>query len=312
MAEGVDLYTKFQTVNDWGALRRAGKTFAYFKGTDGMTTRDTGNWPAQARNVGIACGLYGYAQPGRAADQYDLLRRTAQQRGAVDLSPALDQEDPFVPGNAAVQFAVAWLTRAVSVGEIPVWYANDSFMSYCLPAVRAAVPTVWPWIARYGATPKNPYRTWQFSSTRKVAGVVASGVDENTGEAPIVIVGGGGAARPTPNTKLTSTEENSMELRAGDGLSKSFDIPAGAKEIRVNCPEGFITVHSAFQSGDGLPRTATGGVPDFDWKASMEEDKRVDRLRPWRWAVADGATNGSIFWTMDPAHPERTASLSFR
>jgi hypothetical protein len=195
MSEGVDLYTKYQTVSDWSALRRAGKTFAYFKGTDGLTTRDTADWPAAARSVGIACGLYGYAQPGSAVDQYNLLLRTAYDRNAVDLSPALDLEDPFVPGNAAAQFAIAWLGRAASIGQLPVFYANDSMMSYLLATVRNSVPGVWPWIARYGATPKNPYRTWQFGSTRKVPGVVASGVDENTGDAPVMRSGG---ATPTP------------------------------------------------------------------------------------------------------------------
>jgi GH25 family lysozyme M1 (1,4-beta-N-acetylmuramidase) len=197
MADGIDVYVKYQNVRDWNAVRASGKTFAYFKGTDGMTTRDTANWPAAAKAAGIACGLYGYAQPGSAADQYDLLRRTAQQRGAHDLSPALDLEDPFVPGNAAAQFAIAWLRRAEAAGEIPVFYANDSMMSYILPTVRNAVSGVWPWIARYGARPKNSFRTWQHSSSGVVPGITASGVDLNTGDAP-VIAGPGPAPSPTP------------------------------------------------------------------------------------------------------------------
>lgn len=197
MSSGIDVYTKYQTVNDWSAVAHAGYSFAYLKGTDGTSTRDTAGWPAAARNAGIAVGLYGYAQPGSARDQYDLLRRTAQARNALDLSPALDQEDPFVPGNPAIQFAITWLLRAVEVGEVPVYYANDSFMSYCLPAIRAAVPTVWPWIARYGAPPKNRYRTWQHSSTGKVPGIVAGGVDLNTGDVPTRI-GGVPAPAPTP------------------------------------------------------------------------------------------------------------------
>lgn len=203
MAEGFDAYTAFQTVTDWRAVRNAGKTFAYFKGTDGMSTRDTADWPARARSVGIACGLYGYAQPGTAADQYDLLLRTAQARGAMDLSPALDLENPFVPGSAAAQFAIAWLSRAAAAGQIPVFYANDSMMGYILPAVRAAVPGVWPWIARYGAPPKNGYRTWQFSSTRPVPGIRSSGVDEDTGDVPAT----GGVPAPTPGPAAAGEDE---------------------------------------------------------------------------------------------------------
>jgi GH25 family lysozyme M1 (1,4-beta-N-acetylmuramidase) len=197
MAEGLDIYTKYQSVEDWGAVRRSGRTFAYFKGTDGMTTRDTANWPQAAKAAGIACGLYGYAQPGSAADQYDLLLRTARSRNALDLSPALDLEDPFVPGNTAAQFAIAWLRRAVDAGQIPVFYANDSMMGYLLATVRNSIPSVWPWIARYGARPKNAFRTWQHSSSGVVPGIKASGVDLNTGDAP-VIVGPGPAPRPTP------------------------------------------------------------------------------------------------------------------
>jgi lysozyme len=205
MTDGVDLYTKYQTVTDWNAVRAAGKEFAYFKGTDGNTTRDTADWPAKARAAGLAVGLYGYAQPGVASDQYDLLLRTARARGAVDLAPALDLEDPFVPGNSAVQFAIAWLRRAVDSGQLPVYYANDSMMTYTLPAIRAAVPSVWPWIARYGAAPKNAYRTWQHSSTGRVPGITASGVDLNTGEVPRA--GGGTPVTPPPVSGDTTEDE---------------------------------------------------------------------------------------------------------
>lgn len=208
MADGIDVYTKYQNVRDWGAVRRSGRTFAYMKGTDGMTVRDTSNWPAAARAAGIAVGLYGYAQPGSAADQYDLLLRTARSRNALDLSPALDLEDPFVPGNAAAQFAIAWLRRAQANSQIPVFYANDSMMSYILATVRSAVSGVWPWIARYGAAPKNSYRTWQHSSSGVVPGITAAGVDLNTGDAPIIVgpppgPGPGPTPNPIPGGRLT-------------------------------------------------------------------------------------------------------------
>lgn len=200
--DGIDLYTAYQTVEDFAAVRRSGRSFAYFKGTDGMTTKNTSDWPARAHAAGIACGLYGYAQPGSAVDQYDLLLRTARDRGAIDLAPALDLEAPFVPGAIATQFATAWLARAVSAGQLPVFYANDSMMSYLLPTVRAAVPSVWPWIARYGAAPKNPYRTWQHSSTGKVPGILASAVDLDTGEAPYAGQAPAPVTPPTPGARL--------------------------------------------------------------------------------------------------------------
>jgi lysozyme len=224
MSDGFDAYTKFQTITDWAAVRRAGKTFAYFKGTDGMSTRDTADWPARASAAGIACGLYGYAQPGSAVDQYNLLLRTAMNRNAVILSPALDLEDPFVPGNTATQFAIAWLRRAAEVGQIPVFYANDSMMSYLLPTVRAAVPSVWPWIARYGAAPKNAYRTWQHSSSGQVPGIVASGVDLNTGDAPVVV------SAPAP--VVTPPAEQTLEVEIMERITVT-PPNAGQNTVRL-------------------------------------------------------------------------------
>lgn len=282
MSEGVDLYTKYQTVNDWSALRRAGKTFAYFKGTDGMTTRDTGNWPAAARNVGIACGLYGYAQPGSAVDQYNLLLKTAQARGAMDLSPALDLEDPFVPGNTAAQFAIAWLGRAADVGQIPVFYANDSMMSYLLATVRNSVPGVWPWIARYGARPKNAYRTWQHSSTGAVPGIQAGGVDLNTGEAPLVahvaptIEGDSGMGAMAPESYAPGGTSRQWHHRTIETAKKSQVV----NEVWFSLSSGYndITDLNVYLNGVQAP---------------IHLDKVAANTRAW-WAVPDGCE--SISW----------------
>lgn len=227
MSEGIDVYSKYQTVTDWGAVRRSGRDFVFMKMTDGMTTRDTGNWVAQARAAGLAVGAYGYAQPGSAADQYDFLLRTARARGAVDLSPALDLEAPFVPGATATQFAIAWLRRAVESGQIPVFYASDSFMSYVLAAVRSAVPTVWPWIARYGARPKNSFRTWQHSSSGAVPGIKAGGVDLNTGDAPIIA---GSRPTPSPAPAPIPIPEEIMQLAEPQFLPDSQTHPERDKD----------------------------------------------------------------------------------
>lgn len=128
--------------------------------------------------------------------------------------------------------------------------------------------------------------------------------------------GGGGGAPSAPVIKF---EECEMDLKAGDNLSRSFDVPAGATQLRVNCPEGQVVVHALYFSGDGLPPDNDANPmtsPPFDGKGggldAGSPPKVIDRLRPWRPAIPAGATNGSIFWSMDPAHPERTGSLSFR
>ncbi|WP_326836505.1 glycoside hydrolase domain-containing protein [Amycolatopsis rhabdoformis] len=116
---------------------------------------------------------------------------------------------------------------------------------------------------------------------------------------------------PIPFTPAPSgfqhDEEWHMHLASGDNRSLSFDIPAGAGQIRVNCPIDFLVVHGIWQAGEGLP-----AGNNFDYKWSYEEDFRVDRLRPWKIKVAAGATQGSIIYSYSPGHPERTASLSFR
>jgi hypothetical protein len=122
-----------------------------------------------------------------------------------------------------------------------------------------------------------------------------------------VITRAAGAASALTPTRLIDDEESNMQLQPGDRRSLSFDIPAGATKIRINCPMDYLVVHGIWQAGDGLPAGT-----NFDYKWSHEADFRVDRLRPWPIDVAPGATQGSIIYSYGAGHPERTASLSFR
>jgi len=129
--------------------------------------------------------------------------------------------------------------------------------------------------------------------------------------------GSGGGSAPTGGLHLLDDEEITMKLQAGAYQSASFEIPAGATQIRVNCPLDYLVVHKVWLAGDNFP----GGSTDFDYKWSYEapEGFRVDRLRPWNIDRA-GATMGSIIWSYatpelsadGQAHPERSGSLSFR
>jgi lysozyme len=218
--EGLDVYTKYQPGVDFGRVAAAGRRFVYVKATDGLSVRDTGGYGAAGRRAGLAMGAYGYAQFGDPRAQYGLLVREAKANGLMDLGPALDLESPFVPGKTATDFAIGWLRMAVELGNLPVFYANDSMMGYLLPAVRAAVPSVWPWIARYGAAPKNSYRTWQYSSTGSVPGVGGS-VDMNKGEVPV----NAGKPLPTP-TPTPGTKTSEVELMERKTIPKSPDTVA--------------------------------------------------------------------------------------
>ncbi|MFE0021918.1 glycoside hydrolase domain-containing protein [Amycolatopsis sp. NPDC059021] len=116
-----------------------------------------------------------------------------------------------------------------------------------------------------------------------------------------------GTGHPGAETRFLDDEESALLLLSGANRSASFDIPAGATQLRVNCPVGFIIVHGIWQAGEGIPEGDR-----FDYKWSHESDFQVDRLRPWKIDVVPGATQGSIIYSYSPEHPERTASLSFR
>ena len=184
MAEGIDVFTAYQNVTDWSKVRAAGKTFAFVKVSDGMSAKPTNGWGPAARAAGVAVGGYHYAQPGDPVAQADLLIAQAAASGCTDLGRALDVEAPFVPGQTAANFAISFLSRIRDRGFLPVLYGNDSMLSYVAPQVRAAVPQTWIWVARYGANPKTPWNTWQYSSSGSVPGIQASAVDLNTGAIP--------------------------------------------------------------------------------------------------------------------------------
>jgi GH25 family lysozyme M1 (1,4-beta-N-acetylmuramidase) len=184
MTEGIDVYGKIQTSIDFIKVKRAGREFCYVKVSDGMTLRDTKGYGAAGKLAGLAMGAYHYGQPGDPIAQANLLLTQADRLNLGDLGRALDLEAPFVPGATATDFAIRFLRRIRDAGHLPVFYANDSLMGYTLPAVAATVPEVWPWIARYGAPPKNRYRTWQYSSSGQLPGIPGTAVDLDQGEVP--------------------------------------------------------------------------------------------------------------------------------
>ena len=184
MAYGIDVYTAYQKVTDWTAVARAGYQFIYIKVSDGTSNRDDFGYAAAAAAVNIYPGAYHYAQPGDPVDQANRLVNRAEAVGAVALAPALDIESPFVPGKDATAFAVAFLNQVKARGHRPCLYANNAMLTSILPAVKAAVPDVLVWAARYGAAPTVSYDVWQHSSTGQVPGIQASSVDLNQGTIP--------------------------------------------------------------------------------------------------------------------------------
>ena len=279
MAEGIDVYAKYQTVTDWGAVRRAGKEFAYVKVSDGTDTRGDNGYVAGAHAAGIDVGGYHYAQFGDPITQARLLCNRVAQLGALDLAPALDLEDPFAPNANAASFAVAFLTEVRRSGHRPALYANDSMLKVILGAVLAAVPDVLVWCARYGAKPTVAHDVWQYSKSGTVPGIKGL-VDLNQGAVPRnTVLAAPGAERLNdmglfPYTlergagrhlDTVAVECGSNSQVVGDlwvSLISGFD---GLSNVAVT----FVTGDRKY-GGDGVPGTVTVGALPSDtrrwWK----------------------------------------------
>ncbi|MEU0797186.1 glycoside hydrolase family 25 protein [Amycolatopsis sp. NPDC005961] len=264
MAEGIDLYVKYQSVTDWSKVRAAGKTFCYVKVSDGTTAKPTNGWGPAGRAAGLAMGAYHYAQPGDPVAQADLLIAQASANSLTDLGPALDLEAPFVPGVTAANFAIAFLRRIRDRGFLPVLYGSDSMLSYVAPQVRAAVPETWIWVARYGANPKTPWKTWQYSSSGSVPGVTASAVDLNTGSIPFNLETDVALADPDFSYLFYNRpiqEFGNVSQLLAEVVGKSRSAAAGAADAKA----AVATVQAAV--ADVQARVANLQAPTIDLNA---------------------------------------------
>lgn len=265
MPEGIDVYQKYQQVTDWWLVRGSGVEFAYVKLSDGTNTRDDGGYVAGGRAAGVKMGGYHYAQPGDPIAQANLLVNRCSATGATELAPALDLEAPFVPGSLAIQFAIAFLKQVKARGHRPCLYGNNSMLLGVLPAVRAAVPDVIVWCARYGATPTVGYDVHQYSSAGVVPGVTGV-VDRNRGTTPLNLPAGGGSTTPAAPTE---TSEDDLMERITVGSSPTDT------SVRVKLsggPNAGIVIRPALDAAGAAPDLVY--VPHvFAWKGSSTGNK---------------------------------------
>src|SRR6187399_906752 len=117
MADGIDVFTKYQDVRDWRAVQGAGYQFCYVKVSDGEEDRPDNGYGPAGRSAGLAMGAYHYAQFGDPVAQANRLVHRAVAAGLTDLAPALDLEDPFGPDQTAIDFAIAFLRRVAELGH---------------------------------------------------------------------------------------------------------------------------------------------------------------------------------------------------
>ncbi|HVV11570.1 glycoside hydrolase family 25 protein [Amycolatopsis sp.] len=277
MANGIDVYVAYQNVRDWGAVKRAGYDFCYVKAGDGTSTRATNGYGPLGRSAGVAMGAYWYAQPGNAVQQANMLCDRALGEGLADLAPALDIESPFVPGPAAAAFAVAFCRQVAARGFRPALYANDSMMSAVLPAVRAAVPNVIVWVARYGRNPVNGYDVWQWNDKGSVPGVSASSVDLNQGLIPYNLAAPPPAHSAAPATSTIEVLEDGI-VNLKPGQNRHAPIPAAGRPPYLYICGGygdFVDVHQI----DFIGQTPAGR----DGGNYLGQGWNQGNGQPWRW-----------------------------
>jgi len=282
MAKGIDVYTKYQNVLNWQAVRAAGIEFCYVKVSDGTSTRATNNYGALGTRAGVVMGAYHYAQFGDPVAQANLLIDQAAANNLLDLAPALDLEDPFVPGTQAANFAIAFLKQVKARGHRPCLYANNSMLNSILAAVKREIPDVIVWVARYGANPTVEYHVWQYSSSGTVSGIAASAVDMNTGSIPFNLPSGSSGGN---TSAVIDDEETTLKLEPGE--NRHLPIPVAGKPPYLYIAAGFgdwVDVHQIVfvgpTKGDGGNYIAGGydqpeGQPAWRWVSDRPGPIRI-------------------------------------
>lgn len=189
--EGIDIYSKFQTVTSWNQVRAADIGWCYQKVSDGTGTR-TVQSPTAGRAAGVLQGGYHFSQPGDPVAQANLLVNQCTALGLLDLNPALDLEDnppgggANIPDSQKADWAIAFGRQVMARGHGFTLYANDSTWGLIKSKVMAALPDTFRWVARYRVSPPdNPYDAWQYTSSGSVPGISAGSVDRNKGKIPL-------------------------------------------------------------------------------------------------------------------------------
>lgn len=131
-----------------------------------------------------------------------------------------------------------------------------------------------------------------------------------------------GSTTPKPSRRnavanLYTSGEMPMELKPGRHAASFGEIPPGVTHICIEFPKGTGSARLILH-GDKNPNTykmspKEAGVPDFDWKLDKSHND-IDRLRPWRVKVPEGATGGAVYWEYDPKtdYDSCSGSLTFR
>lgn len=230
MALGIDVYSRFQAVTDWQAVKAHGVGFVYVKLTDGAGLpnggRNTGGaLVAGANKAGIPVGGYHFVQASPSPEaQADLFVAEVRRTGATGCAPMLDLEDnprgsaaPNIPDHRKRDFAVRFCKRVAEHGFRPGVYLNNALAKLLRPDTWD-VPGLVIWIARYGARPDTAagrYDLHQYSDTGHVPGIRASSVDLNESYTNAHLTSaaakpGGGTTNPTSDQGVEIMERRTI------------------------------------------------------------------------------------------------------
>ncbi len=191
---GIDV-SHWQGDIHWGAVKAAGKHFAFIKATDGTSFVDPSfaeNWGG-AKAAGILRGAYHFFRPlQNARNQAELFLQTVEMTGE-DLPPVLDLEIGDNLRSATIIERVETWMQAVEAGtgRKPIIYSGVSFLNDFF-SIPGGGPPAWAkdhllWIANYlglAATQPNMPRgwdrwaIWQHSASGRVDGI-SGNVDLN-------------------------------------------------------------------------------------------------------------------------------------
>ncbi|MCG8916955.1 glycoside hydrolase family 25 protein [Actinokineospora sp. PR83] len=194
---GIDIYGRYQTVTDWWAVRGAGVRFAWVKASDGggpaLVRADA--LVAGARSVGIAVGLYHFAQKSPGPEvQAGVLAGEVSRLGARGVVPALDMEDNAGAGlrwsvAEAREYGTRFLHRLRELGyDRTAIYSSVGQLGQWRPE-GWGVPELVIWAARYGSNNgsnqglggySGRVDVHQYTSVGRVPGISGS-VDLNNG-----------------------------------------------------------------------------------------------------------------------------------
>lgn len=312
MAKGIDVYKRFNDVRDWRAVRNSGIEFAWVKLADGPDVRDDGGYVAGARAAGILVGGYSYAQPGDAAAHARVFLGQVAAHGATDLAPALDIEDNenyyIWPRQEAISYSIAFLRAIAAAGHRPCLYANNDMLKSILAPVRAAVPNLLVWAARYGGVPQVAYDVHQYSSSVVVPGIVKP-VDGNDGPIPHNTTGG----TPPPTQEDDDMPDRELKPTTGKDACVTSVVPRTATHAVVSL--GWVQMQvkklAFFSHTPEKGLTQTQVWPPADKPNAVFP---IDPARSWEIAIPAGdQVTVELTYSMpvDPAH-DTTGVLGFR